>query len=214
MATKTNFGSVFGTPWADAYIVGGGPSLRGFDFGRLCGRTVIAVNDAALHVPFATALFSLDATWIRNRRELITSFAGEKYLAVAEDFDFSTAPPACYLLRSRHGKGLSDNPQVIHMGGGNSGFGALNLAYLRGAERIVLLGYDLCHSGTHWHAGYVWQATPNDHMYQKWAGNFSSTVRQLAMSGTAVWNACSSSQITAFPHCDLSQVPFPLLEAG
>ena len=44
-------------------------------------------------------------------------------------------------------KGLSREPGVIHSGG-NSGYQAINLAYLFGATRIILLGFDMHnHSG-------------------------------------------------------------------
>lgn len=39
-------------------------------------------------------------------------------------------------------KGLSKDPSYVHHGHG-SGYTLLNLAYLKGAERVVLLGYDL-----------------------------------------------------------------------
>ncbi|HCZ48509.1 MAG TPA: hypothetical protein DCZ11_05850, partial [Gammaproteobacteria bacterium] len=44
--------------------------------------------------------------------------------------------------------GLSASPLRIHQGG-NSGYQALNLAVLLGAERVILLGYDM--HGGHWH---------------------------------------------------------------
>lgn len=45
-------------------------------------------------------------------------------------------------VAERNAPGLSTDPTVIHHGHG-SGYTLLNLAYLMGAERIVLLGYDL-----------------------------------------------------------------------
>jgi hypothetical protein len=45
-------------------------------------------------------------------------------------------------IAEKDAPGLSQDPAVIHHGHG-SGFTMLNLAYLMGASRIVLLGYDL-----------------------------------------------------------------------
>lgn len=45
-------------------------------------------------------------------------------------------------IRELDGRGLSTDPEVIHHGHG-SGFSQVNLAFLMGAARIVLLGYDL-----------------------------------------------------------------------
>jgi len=46
------------------------------------------------------------------------------------------------VLESRDKPGLSREQGVIHRGQ-NSGYQAINLAYLLGAERIILLGFDM-----------------------------------------------------------------------
>ncbi len=164
------------------------------------------MNDAAIHIPFATALFSLDRHWIANRKGLINNFQGERYLAVADDFDFNDAPQACYLCRNRNGRGLSDDPAWIYMGGGNSGYGAFNLAYLKQPRRIILLGYDFCHSSTHWHSGYAWQGSPNDPMYRKWALHFLEALPQIRKNGIEVLNASRDSTVTAFPKVNIDDI--------
>lgn len=45
-------------------------------------------------------------------------------------------------VAEKNAPGLSQDPSVIHHGHG-SGYTLLNIAYLLGAQRIVLLGYDL-----------------------------------------------------------------------
>jgi hypothetical protein len=45
-------------------------------------------------------------------------------------------------IAERNEKGLSTDPSYVHHGHG-SGYTLLNLAYLMGAKRIVLLGYDM-----------------------------------------------------------------------
>src|SRR5437867_3413931 len=85
MALCNNFGTVCAPSWDEAFLIGGGPSLRGFDLNRLRGRTVIAINDALFHIPFQpTAIFSADSSWIHRCREEIEKFKGEKYLALSE----------------------------------------------------------------------------------------------------------------------------------
>lgn len=203
-----SFGSVSGKPWGEVFLIGGGPSLRGFNFECLRGRVLVAVNDAAVHVPFASALFSLDAGWIRNRREMVDAFAGEKYLAVAPDFHFPSGPKACYLKRDRQGRGLSLDLSIIYMGGGNSGYGALNLAALKGATRIVLLGYDLVGPNQHWHSGYDWaDALGSDELYRRWAQQFDLAAEELRQRGVQVVNASSISRIMTFRKVPLASVP-------
>ena len=203
-----SFGNVSGKPWGEVFLIGGGPSLRGFNFECLRGRVLVAVNDAAVHVPFASALFSMDAGWIHNRREMVDRFAGEKYLAVASDFHFPSGPVACYLKRDRQGIGLSIDPGVVYMGGGNSGYGALNLAVLNGATRIVLLGYDLNGPNQHWHPGYEWaDALSSNALYRRWAEQFDLAAVELRRRGIQVINASPYSRITAFRKVPLTSVP-------
>lgn len=45
-------------------------------------------------------------------------------------------------VAEKNAKGLSIDPSIVHHGHG-SGYTLLNLAYLMGAERIVLIGYDM-----------------------------------------------------------------------
>ena len=49
------------------------------------------------------------------------------------------------------GTGLSTDPEVL-IGGGNSGYQAIGLALHLGAQRIILLGYDMTWTGgkSHW----------------------------------------------------------------
>lgn len=44
-------------------------------------------------------------------------------------------------IAERDGRGLSDGPHIHH--GHGSGYSLLNLVYLMGARRVVLLGYDM-----------------------------------------------------------------------
>ena len=52
--------------WAGrrCFIIGGGPSLKGFDFERLRGERVIAINKAFYDVPFADIVFGMDRPFL------------------------------------------------------------------------------------------------------------------------------------------------------
>jgi len=127
----------------DVYIVGGGPSLKGFDFNRLAGKFTVGCNDAAFHAQ-TDVLFTIDHNYAVRRAQEARSFAesgGEVCFAVPANFKpEKTQPGINYLRRMRHG-GLSDDPREVY--GLNSGYGALNLAYLKKARRVFLLGYDM-----------------------------------------------------------------------
>ena len=108
---------------------------------------VIACQDAYRLLPFADVLYGCDARWWNAHRG--TDFAGEKWsshnkrdaaddkLEVAEKYGIN-------LVKGKHGKGFSTDPEFIHYGD-NSGFQAINLAIIMGATDIVLVGYDMRH---------------------------------------------------------------------
>lgn len=188
-------------PWTEVFLVGGGSSLKGFDFTRLRERVVVAVNDALLYLPWATAVFSIDAQWVENRLHQLRTFAGSKYLAISP----VNGLEANYLQKVR-GLELSEQWPVVHAAG-NSGYGALNLAVLKGAKRIVLLGYDFYSAKQHWHAGYRWVSTSaEDGVYAHWAEHFTSALPQLNRLGVEVLNASPKSLITAFPKVSIDEV--------
>lgn len=211
LVATPRFGNVSDSNWRNrtAYLIGGGPSLRGFDLARLNGETIVAVNDAINSLPNSAALFSIDYKWIQNRKTEIEAFAGERYLAVAEDYQFENAPQATYLLRVRERTGLSENAGRIYMGGGNSGFGAFNVAFLMGFKRIVLLGYDFRAANQHWYESYSWNAgnNGNSQMYLKWAQQFAYALPQLRRHSVEVLNASPNSAIDCFKKISLNELP-------
>lgn len=149
-----------------AYVVAGGPSLIGFNFNRLKGKNVVAVKGAAYHLPWASCYFSMDiVNWNFETRLAILKekkFQGEIWMACGKDW---MAPcnvdHVKFVIRDNEYKaGLSyENDRVS---GHNSGFAALNFAFLRGANPIYLLGLDLVKGG-YWYA-------PND---PRWVNNFT-----------------------------------------
>lgn len=189
--------------WDKVYLVGGGPSLRGFDFELLRGQVVVAINDASRYLPWATALFSADVMWMTNRREHIESFSRHRFLAIPPD-QRGELRGVEYLTRLRL-LGLSEVLGCVHLGG-TSGYAALNLAVLKGAKEIVLLGYD--YSGTdRWYPDYDWSSRGRGQFeHEEWARNFDTMLPALAVAGVKVTNASPESKITAFPKVELNQV--------
>src|SRR6516164_7985721 len=133
-------------PWWDDMplaIVGTGISLVGFDFGRfqIPGIRVLAVKEAVWDLPFAECVFSLDRPWINRQADKLNASPIPKVFAVEPEVrPCANIENSLYLLRSRFG-GFSEDPKIIQSGA-NSGFGAVNYAYLkragRGGHPIVL----------------------------------------------------------------------------
>jgi hypothetical protein len=201
---KLTYGTVCSPWWDDRplYIVGGGPSLTGFDFARLRGR-ILTVNESLLYLLSVNlppdAVFSMDNNWARHRFCEMSRFRGEKYLAVQEFYWPYVDQAATMLARVRR-SGLSDDPGAIHICG-TSGYGALNLAYLKRAREVYLLGFDM--AGGHWHPEPAWGGgIPLD----PWAAAFDDAAVQLRAAGVRVWNCSPDSKITAFPKISLEEI--------
>ena len=143
------------------YIIGGGPSLKNFNFAELKGHRTIAINKAVFFHQTADVLYWTDSrfyTWYKN------------------DID-------------------------------NSGYAAINLAYHLGANRIVLLGFDMHNDGkdTHFHNGYPTRAA-GDHIYKnKFLPGFKELEKGLRVEGVTVFNASPHSQLNEFPKITLAQ---------
>ena len=85
--------------------------------------------------------------------------------------------------------------------GATSGYAALNVAALKRARRIVLLGYDygLIDGRHHYHDAYPWHHSANDQSMPVWARQFNSAAQACRELGIEVVNASPSSAIDAFP---------------
>lgn len=185
-------------PGALCYIVGGGPSLRGFDFEKLRGQHVIAVNCACEQVPFADALFFGDYEWGVGYRSLWKTFHG---MVITCHADWLQNTSGVKVMNKEAGYGLTDHRDAIAFNQ-NSGAGAINLAVHFGARRIVLLGFDQKVDGnaTHYHSYYKRgvEKDPN-WRYRKYILAFPFIAEHLERRGISVVNACPDSAITCWP---------------
>jgi hypothetical protein len=193
-------------------IVASGPSLSPDRVGLLAGRCrVIAVNDAWRLAPFADALYAADAAWWEHH-DGVPEFSGMRWTQLGpygnRPADLKTAERyGLSWWESLPNPGLSLTPGTIHQGG-NSGYQALNLAVLMGAERIVLLGFDMkpgADGRRHWfgeHPG----ALRKDSPYRDWIENFRTTLPDLEKSGVEVINCTPGSALDCFPIADLKDV--------
>ena len=184
-----SYGSVSPSPrWGEVWIIARGPSVRQFDLSRLRNKQVLGVNTFVLCLETPAAICSADWRWIGSHRNLLGKYEGERYLAVSLETHPEAAgiPGAVYLQRS-YDSGLSDDAGALCLGG-NSGYAAINLAVLKGATDIHLVGFDM---------------RPEDgEKFQQWAPLFRSMRPQLARLGVRVTNHNPQSAIDAFPFGD------------
>ena len=108
------------------------------------------------------------------------------------------------VLISKDEPGLSKAQGIIHRGD-NSGYQAINLALLLGAERIILLGFDLMMTGTqrHWFGDHPdpMNVTSN---YPGFISHFA-TIKPEEY-GLEIWNCSRRTALNCFPCFNFDEV--------
>lgn len=153
------------------FIVGGGPSLKGFDWSKLKGRRTIAINRAFEDFE-PTIIFSMDTrflNWVFQDRYSTVSdgkhtkskFESTKAYKVWLCTYVVGLPQEFFIVKvyKHYRAGLRAFTFSMKEGighGNNSGYGALNLAVCLQANPIYLLGFDCKHENgrSHYHAGH------------------------------------------------------------
>jgi hypothetical protein len=206
-------GTVGPKDWGDkpVAIVGGGPSLKGFDFERLKDRfTIVAVNASMFDIPFADAGFTIDNRAMREWWPRLLGISYPQFYAVPHHIlRLAGGPPTRQMnfIRRQQGAELTTMPSRI-TAGGTSGFGALHLAFLRGAKKIVLFGFDYSSGNGQWHHNeghYTFQQQQDAAQWQRWAKNFDRAAVILKGHNVEVINASPESAIQAFPKCSIEE---------
>lgn len=176
-----------------------GPSLTqdDVDFVRDKARVVV-INTTYQMAPWADCLYACDARWW-------------KWFDGAKDFTglkYALDPPAqafgVSVLKNTGTTGLETQPNGLR-NGRNSGYQAMNLAVHFGAQKIVLLGYDM-KRGTdgrvHWHGDH--RQAPNV-PFALFVPAFETLVKPLRELGISVVNCSRSSALTCFPKAPLRE---------
>ncbi len=146
---------------------------------------VIAVSDAYRLAPWADCLVSSDSKWWMAHPEA-EKFAGEKY--------------------SRHERrevrAFRPTPMAV-----NSGLMAMHLAKEKGAERIILLGFDM--QGSHYFGPHTakWGAHPGDVLSNTSDKRFRQHMGQFRQwRGCEVINCTPNSALKCFPVAHLHDI--------
>ena len=187
------------TRWAgeDVYIIGGGPSLSGFQWERLRYKNTIGCNAAfRLGVDICKVVIFSDLKWYHEFKEELAQFKGD----VFTHCDSLHAEPVEWLKTYRREKrGLHKSALCF---GGNTGCGAVNLALIMGARRVFLMGFDCTppvNDKSHWHNWRI--ERPNLAVYPKFIEGWSSVHATLGsvFPGTQIINLNPDSGIPFFP---------------
>ena len=202
------FGPTGPADWNDkpVALVGGGPSLSGFDLDQLRRRyRVVAVNASIFDLPWAEAGFSLDRRAMRHWWPKLRAATMPLYFAIPDHYlvNFYMPPtPNMRFIRRHPGAYFSAYDWMITCGG-TSGYGALQLAFKKGAREITLFGFDYGASPSGaWHHNeghYNFFQGQQAHKWREFAASFDVAAPVLKAAGVKVLNASPHSAITAFP---------------
>lgn len=186
------------------YCIGSGPSLRNIllMIPRSEDHVLIVVNRMAEWMHWADIVITSDTTILKNHYGL-PDFEGAKIACMYNDFGEDHArqintrkikprKDIIYLER-RDDPGLSIHRDRIH-GLANSGFGALNLAFLMNPKKIILLGYDFTN-----HQSYCYNNSPLTKRefphYERQYNQFRLAAEQLTFADIEVVNGSLISEL-------------------
>lgn len=187
----------------DVFIIGGGDSLRSFDWELLRNELTIGCNDAYL---FGKDICKIcvfgDHKWFRKHRDKLEQYKG---VVITNCTQLLHTKLEWLWATPRKGKGLGE----LKLGWNkNTGALAVNLALLLGAKRIYLLGFDMHLSKEgkpNWHDNMINRASVG--VYEKFIEAFTRVSIDLKKKfpGREVINVTNNSDLDIFPKiaCDV-----------
>lgn len=185
-----------------AICIASGPSLNRDDVEYCRGKgRVYTIKEVGLMAPWADVLYAADTDWWDQNPERWRDFQGEKRTVSKAAADRH----GLIYLEAKTQLKWSTTPGALATGG-NSGFQALNMAVLDGADRVILLGYDYgydpARQDKHW-----WD---KEHPRNSRQSNYAEWNRRLAAAAplipVPVLNATAETAITCFPLVNLREV--------
>ena len=196
-----------GATWSDrpCFIVGGGPSLRGFEFSKLNSKHTIAVNRAQEYI-YPTILFFMDNETFYQ--EVMGGHFGrmarERFinapLKISLNITGAMYDHKVYSVPMSEKAAMTTDIRDGLFEGDNSGFAALNLAVCLRANPIYLLGFDMSSNGTglqSWfHQGY--RLTGKDSAYKRWLVHFEEACPVIKGLGIGIINLNPASALRCF----------------
>ncbi len=171
--------------------------MSNFNWHSLKGKKTIAINKAFYTYPDADMLYFTDGRFYKWYKEDIDLFKGKKYTITTSTQNIKSDVNVI----TRGSKLGINKKKGTQKKGEKRGDAAMNLAYLLGAKRIILLGYDMGNTidKSHFHDGYPTNKTNNSIYVNNFIPAFEALYPLLKNSGIEVYNASIKSKLTVFP---------------
>lgn len=178
------------------FVIGGGSSLSSIDPERLREKRIIATNEAGLTLtPWADVLFWADKRWRELNLSRLNLHTGA-YKVTRGHWQLH----GVHTLKTV--KGFKPPREPWEIGGRSSGEAAVQLAVHMGADRVVLLGFDM--TPGHFHDKHKW--TVPESTYATFIDSFNWTAEWCKTKGVEVLNATPNSALTCFTKVDLDDL--------
>jgi len=214
LLTKAGAANFLGHDWTECwgamrlwegqtvFIVGGGHSLKGFDFSPIHDARVIGVNDAYTYGDWVDVCYFGDWHWLVHHQDSLREWPNMKITNREECLGL----PGVFTME-RKGRGFNLPTQLPWYL--NSGTTAIGLAAMLGAETIVLLGFDMKlgpEGESNWHPNNL--NTSTDRTYKGFVHQTELLALDLGKSfpDVQVINAGPDSDLEVFPKMTLEEV--------
>lgn len=181
----------------DVFIIGGGPSLKDFNWNLLRGLNTIGCNDAyLLGIGICRVCIFGDVKWWEKHKERLSKYQGTVFCACPEVKKAMT-PDWLYHVK-QYASGLMEDGVAWN---GNTGAAAINLAVLLGAVKIFLLGFDMKRTkeNSNWHSNNLDDNGPA--IYKKFLEWFPFLIRdwKKKFSHVEIINVTDDSDLEGMP---------------
>jgi len=181
------------------FIIGGGPSLKNFDFNRLKDEDTIVTNVAVFDVPNPDYFITVDYTFLQKVKSRLKKFQRlemkkvfivgmhHNFMREVDDVFIDLKHKILYdlslfnmIVQAKREDGIGYTFDDFRTGI-NSGYCALQLAIILGYKEIYLLGMDLTpQRETHYHHLYFRSKRTFDKLLKKYSEFFRQGISQVA----------------------------------
>lgn len=156
---------------------------------------VIAVSNVYELAPWADAVFAADALWWSKHAARARKLAPGAELWTGDNVAASRHQLQRIRMANRPGLGTYQ----LHTGG-NSGYMAINLGFLFGARRFILLGYDMqpAKDGRRHFFGDHPKPLSQRMLFAEWIHRYDQLAKDLKAHGVVVTNCSRSTALKCF----------------
>lgn len=188
------------------YIIGGGPSISNYNLNLLKGKRSIITNNVYQLMPWADFLFFMDKDWIKKHCDNISKLHCIKFTIVPGLSSYQKKMNLKFIVRVGAYGFSGRQDRITH--GGNSGYCALQLGYLFGARRFILVGFDMRTVNKQHNYHNQHKRKMDADIYETNYIKHFESLRNCKDSGVEIINTTPNSALTCFPFMDFEEIIF------